>query len=75
MNRIGFGSAQHFRRVGKTGRDAKAFAELAGHQHFAIAERHDLAAGDAPAGEHMLVGNFSAADDGDARHGYLKFKG
>src|ERR1039458_6475561 len=65
---IGLDLAQHFRRIGKTSGDAEAFTKLAGHEHFAVAQRHDLAAPDAPEREEMLVGNFAAADDGDAQH-------
>ena len=67
MDHVRLHGTQQFSRVRKTGGNAKAFAKLTRHERLSIAKAHDLAAAGATARQNMLVGDFTAADDGNAQ--------
>jgi len=67
VDHLGSCGLQHFAEVGETLGNTETFAQLFGHQQFAVTERHDFAIGHAVNGQDVLVGNFAATDDGNTQ--------
>ncbi len=68
MNDVRLSCLQRFSPIGEALANAEAFAKLPSHERFLIANSHDLAIRDAMDRLHMLVGDLSATDYGDAKH-------
>ena len=68
MNDVRRSCRQHFSQIEEMFGNAEAFAKLPSHERFLIANSHDLAIRDAMDRLHMLVGDLSATDYGDAKH-------
>src|SRR5215831_10978273 len=68
MNNIGPRRLQHFLEIGVGCRDPYSLPQLFGHEHFPIANRHDLAIRDPPDGVDMLVSHLPTTYYGNAKH-------
>ena len=66
VNDIRLRGFQHLLCVGENARNPEAFGQLPGHEPFAVADRNDFAVGNATDGLHVLVGDFSAPNDGNS---------
>ena len=58
---------QHLLQIRKTCGNPEAFAKLFSHEQFSIAKTSNLAIRDAMDRVHMLIGDFSAADERDTQ--------
>ena len=68
MNNIGPRRLQHFLEIGVGCRNPDSLPQLFGHEHFPIANRHDLAIRDPPDGVDMLVSHLPTTYYGNAQH-------
>lgn len=57
---------QHLIQIGKALGNAEAFAKLSRRQQFSIAQTYNPAIRNSMNRVHVLVGDFTAADDGNA---------